>query len=167
MWSVFEREVKKQPHSTLASLGAKILEVMADLDREVVICFFKKFWSRIEAERGAHQTPTPAVEEARAAVAGGRPTAARPGRTTRITGATVLRTEDIMATMEAEMATMAVDPAQGSRPVTDTRGAAVAAAAAGQGASTAAAVSTAGRITAAAGTAEPRRVAEGIWVFFS
>jgi len=35
MWSVFEREVKKQPHSTLASLGAKILEVMADLDREV------------------------------------------------------------------------------------------------------------------------------------
>ncbi len=35
MWSEFEREVNKQPHSTLASLGAKILEVMADLDREV------------------------------------------------------------------------------------------------------------------------------------
>jgi hypothetical protein len=49
MWSVFEREVKKQPHSTLASLGVKILEVMADLDREVVICSYKKFWSRIEA----------------------------------------------------------------------------------------------------------------------
>jgi hypothetical protein len=38
MWSEFEREDNKQPHSTLASLGAKILEVMADLDREVVIC---------------------------------------------------------------------------------------------------------------------------------
>jgi len=65
-----------------------------------------------------------------------------------------------MATVEAEMATMAVDPAQGSCPVTDTRGAAVAAAA-GQGASTAAVVSTAGRTTAAAGTAEPPLVAEG------
>ena len=53
MWSVFEREVKKQPHSTLASLGAKILEVMADLYREVVISFYKKFWSRIEAVIGA------------------------------------------------------------------------------------------------------------------
>ena len=58
-----------------------------------------------------------------------------------------------MATVEAEMATMAVEPAQGSCPVTDTRGAA-AAAAPGQGASMAAAVSTAGRTTAAAGTAE-------------
>jgi len=38
MWSEFEREVNKQPHSTLGSLRAKILEVMADLDREVVIC---------------------------------------------------------------------------------------------------------------------------------
>ena len=53
MWSVFEREVKIQPHSTLASLGAKILEVMADLDREVIICSYKKFWSRIEAVIGA------------------------------------------------------------------------------------------------------------------
>ncbi len=53
MWSVFEREVKKQPHSTLAFLGAKILEVMADLDREVVICSYKKFWSRTEAVIGA------------------------------------------------------------------------------------------------------------------
>jgi hypothetical protein len=35
MLSEFEREVNKQPHSTLASLRAKILEVMADLDREV------------------------------------------------------------------------------------------------------------------------------------
>ncbi len=49
LWSEFEREVNKQPHSTLASLGAKIFEVMADLYREVVICSYKKFWSRIEA----------------------------------------------------------------------------------------------------------------------
>jgi hypothetical protein len=49
MWSKFEREVNKQTHSTLASLGAKILEVMAILDREVVIRSYKKFWSRIEA----------------------------------------------------------------------------------------------------------------------
>ncbi len=53
MWSEFEREVNKQPHSTLASLGAKILEVMADLDREVIICSYKKFWSRIGAVIGA------------------------------------------------------------------------------------------------------------------
>jgi hypothetical protein len=37
MWSVFEREVSKQSHNTLASLRAKILEVMADINREVVI----------------------------------------------------------------------------------------------------------------------------------
>jgi hypothetical protein len=47
MWSVFEREVSKQPHNTLASLRAKILEVMADINREVVIHSYKKFWSRI------------------------------------------------------------------------------------------------------------------------
>ncbi len=47
MWSEFEREVNKQPHSTLASLGAKFLEVMADLDREIIICSYKKFWSKI------------------------------------------------------------------------------------------------------------------------
>jgi hypothetical protein len=35
------------------SLGTKILEVMADLDREVVICSYKKFRSRIEAVIGA------------------------------------------------------------------------------------------------------------------
>ncbi len=49
MWSVFEREINKQPHNTLASLRAKILEVMADKDMEVVIQSYKKFWSRIEA----------------------------------------------------------------------------------------------------------------------
>ena len=47
----FEREVNKQPHNTytLASLRAKILEVMANMDREFVIHYYKKFWSRIEA----------------------------------------------------------------------------------------------------------------------
>jgi hypothetical protein len=49
MWSEFEREVNKQPHNTLASLMAKILEIMADMDGEVVIRSYKKFWSRIEA----------------------------------------------------------------------------------------------------------------------
>jgi hypothetical protein len=49
MWSVFEREVIKQPHNTLASLRAKILEVMANMDRVVVIRSYKKFWSGIEA----------------------------------------------------------------------------------------------------------------------
>ncbi len=44
MWCEFERKVNKQPHNTLASLRAKILEVMANMDREFVIC-----WSRIEA----------------------------------------------------------------------------------------------------------------------
>jgi hypothetical protein len=41
MWSEFEREVNKQPHNTLASLKAKILEVMANMDREVFICSYK------------------------------------------------------------------------------------------------------------------------------
>ncbi len=49
MWSEFEKEVNKQPQNTLASLRAKILEVMANMDREVVICSYKKFWSMIEA----------------------------------------------------------------------------------------------------------------------
>jgi hypothetical protein len=53
MWSVFEREVNKQPHNTMASLRAQILEVMADMDREVVICSYKKFWSRNKAVIGA------------------------------------------------------------------------------------------------------------------
>jgi hypothetical protein len=34
MWSVCEREVNKQPHNTMASLKAKISEVMADMDME-------------------------------------------------------------------------------------------------------------------------------------
>ena len=49
MWSEFEREVNKHTHNTLDSLRTKISEVMADIDREVVICPCKKFRSRIEA----------------------------------------------------------------------------------------------------------------------
>jgi hypothetical protein len=49
MWCEFEREVNKKPHNTLASLRAKILKVMANMDREFVIHYYKKFWSRIEA----------------------------------------------------------------------------------------------------------------------
>jgi hypothetical protein len=49
MWCEFEREVNKQPHNTLASLGAKILEVMANMNREFIIHSYKKFWSWIEA----------------------------------------------------------------------------------------------------------------------
>ncbi len=46
---IWEREVKSQPHNTLAFLKAKILELMANMDREVFICSYKKFWSRIKA----------------------------------------------------------------------------------------------------------------------
>jgi hypothetical protein len=53
MWCEFETEVSKLPHNTLDSLRAKISEVMADMDREVIICSYKKFWSRIEALIGA------------------------------------------------------------------------------------------------------------------
>jgi hypothetical protein len=49
MWSIFEREVNKQPHNILASLRTKISEVRANMYREVVICSYKKFWSKIEA----------------------------------------------------------------------------------------------------------------------
>jgi hypothetical protein len=49
MWSVFEIEISKQPHNTLASLRAKILEVLADMHRDVVIHSYKRFLSRIEA----------------------------------------------------------------------------------------------------------------------
>jgi hypothetical protein len=49
MWCKFEREINKQPYNTLASLRDKILEVMANMDREFVIHSYKKFWSRIEA----------------------------------------------------------------------------------------------------------------------
>jgi hypothetical protein len=49
MWSEVEREVNKHPHNNLASLRPKISEVMADMDREVIIPPYKKFWPRIEA----------------------------------------------------------------------------------------------------------------------
>jgi hypothetical protein len=49
MWCEFETEVSKHPHNTMDSLRAKISEVMADMDREVIICPCKKFRSRIEA----------------------------------------------------------------------------------------------------------------------
>jgi hypothetical protein len=49
MWSKFETEVSKHPHNTLDSLRAKISEVIADMDREVVICPCKKFRSQIES----------------------------------------------------------------------------------------------------------------------
>jgi hypothetical protein len=48
MWSEFETEVSKHPHNTLDSFRAKISEVMADMDREVIICPCMKFRSRIE-----------------------------------------------------------------------------------------------------------------------
>jgi hypothetical protein len=49
MWSEVGKEVNKHPHNTLDSLRDKISEVMADMDREVIICTCKKFRSRIEA----------------------------------------------------------------------------------------------------------------------
>jgi hypothetical protein len=49
MWSEFETEVSKHPLNTLDSFRAKISEVKADMDREVVISPCKKFRSRIEA----------------------------------------------------------------------------------------------------------------------
>ena len=49
MWCVAKREVNEHPHNILASHQAKIREVMADMDREVIICTSKKFCSWIEA----------------------------------------------------------------------------------------------------------------------
>jgi hypothetical protein len=46
MWGEVARRVSKHPHNTLASLRAQISEVMAYIDREVVIHPCKKFWSR-------------------------------------------------------------------------------------------------------------------------
>ncbi len=53
MWSKVEREVNKQPYNTLASFKAMILDVMANLDREVVIHECKKFRSWIEDDMEA------------------------------------------------------------------------------------------------------------------
>jgi hypothetical protein len=43
MWSEFEKEVNRQPYNILASLNAKLSEVMADKDRDVVIHPCMKF----------------------------------------------------------------------------------------------------------------------------
>jgi hypothetical protein len=53
MWCEVKREVYRCPHITLASLKAMIPDVMANLDREVVIHVFKKFQSWIEADMEA------------------------------------------------------------------------------------------------------------------
>jgi hypothetical protein len=49
MWSEVGKEVNKHPHNTLDSLRDNISEVMADLDREVVIHPCKVFQPRTEA----------------------------------------------------------------------------------------------------------------------
>jgi hypothetical protein len=49
MWSEVGREVSKHPLNTLDYLRFKVLEVMADMDRKVVICHCKKLRSQIEA----------------------------------------------------------------------------------------------------------------------
>jgi hypothetical protein len=49
MWRVVEREVNKHLQSTLTSPHAKILGIMAVIDKEVIILTCKKFRSRIEA----------------------------------------------------------------------------------------------------------------------
>jgi hypothetical protein len=49
MWSEVEREVNEHPHNILASLNAKILVVMAKIDREVIIPACKRVQPRIEA----------------------------------------------------------------------------------------------------------------------
>ncbi len=53
MWCEVKREVNKQPKNTLTSLKAMILDVMANLDREVVIYVCKKFRSWVEADMEA------------------------------------------------------------------------------------------------------------------
>jgi hypothetical protein len=40
MWCVVDREVNKHPQNILASLKAKILDVMTNIDREIVILLF-------------------------------------------------------------------------------------------------------------------------------
>jgi hypothetical protein len=53
MWSEVEREVYKQLHNTLASLKAMVSDVMAKLDRDVVIHVCKRFRSCIEPDMEA------------------------------------------------------------------------------------------------------------------
>jgi len=49
MWCVPERDVSKLSHKTLASLRAKISEIIADMEREVISSACQKFPSRSEA----------------------------------------------------------------------------------------------------------------------
>jgi hypothetical protein len=49
MWCVVDREVNKHPQNILASLKAKISDVMTNIDREIVILPCQRFWSQIEA----------------------------------------------------------------------------------------------------------------------
>jgi hypothetical protein len=49
MWCVVDREVNKHPQNILASLKAKISEVMTNIEREIVILPCQRFWSQIEA----------------------------------------------------------------------------------------------------------------------
>ncbi len=53
MWSEVEREVNKQLHNTQASLKTMISDVMAKLDRDVVIHVCKRFRSFIGADMEA------------------------------------------------------------------------------------------------------------------
>jgi hypothetical protein len=52
MWSVVVREVNKHRLNTLDSLRFKVSEVMANMDRKVVICPCNELRSRIEAMWG-------------------------------------------------------------------------------------------------------------------
>ncbi len=47
MWPPSSLDFK--PHNTLASLKAKISELMANIDREIVILPCQRFWSQVEA----------------------------------------------------------------------------------------------------------------------
>jgi hypothetical protein len=53
MWSEVERDVNKQPHNILSSLNAMISDLMAKLDRDVVIHVCKRFRSCILADMEA------------------------------------------------------------------------------------------------------------------
>jgi hypothetical protein len=57
MWCEVDREVKKCPHKTMASLKVMTSDVMTDLDREVIIHACKKFKSWIDdlGHWGYHQ----------------------------------------------------------------------------------------------------------------
>jgi hypothetical protein len=49
MWSTVDREVNKHLHNTLASLKAKISDVMTNIDRVIVILLCQRFWSQTDA----------------------------------------------------------------------------------------------------------------------